>query len=170
MAKKKGGKKDSGKKDSAKKAGGKKGEKKARKKAARKAASLAPIPVKAGKGAPVGEVASQFVQMFNAQPGNDKAIWDALFHKKFTSTEGGMVWDGRKAVQAKADDFNAKHTVHSCLCEGPYTGTTGFGVKYTVDMTLKENGQRMQMTELAFYKVKNGKVVEEEFCYGPMPK
>ena len=160
--------KKSGKSKKGEKKGGKKGQKKGAKKGAKKV-SLAPTPVKTGKGASVGEVASKFVAMFNAQPGNDKAIWDALFHKKFTSTEGGMTWHGRKAVQAKGDEFTSKHDIHSCLCEGPYTGTTGFGVKYTVDMTVKENGQRMQMTELAYYKVKNGKVVEEEFLYGPMP-
>lgn len=159
MAKKSG----KGKKDGKK--GVKKGEKKGQKKG-KKVVSLAPTPVKAGKGAPVGEVATQFVALFKANPGNDKAIWDALFHKKFTSTEGGMMWDGRKAVEAKGAEFYAKHEVHSCTCEGPYVGTNGFGVKYVVDMTDRASGQRMQMAELAYYRVKNGKVVEEEFLYG----
>jgi hypothetical protein len=143
---------------------GKSGKGKGKKKK-NKTPSLAPTEVKAGKGAPIPEVAAQFVAMFRAQPGNDAAIWDALFHKKFTSTEGGMVWDGRKAVEAKAAEFNAQHEVHSCTVEGPYVGTHGFGVKYVADMTNRASGQRMQMTELAYYRVKNGKVVEEEFLY-----
>ena len=32
-------------------------------------------------------------------------------------------------------------------------------------MTDRASGQRMQMTEMAYYRVKNGKVVEEEFLY-----
>ena len=152
----------------AKKAGkSKKGKSDKGKKGKKKTESLAPVAVKPGKGAPVGEVAAQFIQMFNAAPGNDQAIWDALFHKKFTSTEGGMCWSGRKAVEAKSADFSSKNEIHSCACEGPYVGTHGFGVKFTVDMSDRASGQRMQMTELAFYRVKNGKVVEEEFLYGP---
>ena len=151
-------------KKAAKKAGKKGGSK-----GAKKGASLAPTMLKPGKGASVGEVAGQFVQMFNAQPANEKAIWDALFHKKFASVEGGMVWEGRKAVQAKSDDFYAKNDIHSCTCEGPYVGSTGFGVRFNVDMTDKASGQRVQMSELAVYTVKNGKVVEEQFYYGGRP-
>lgn len=161
-AKKGGAKKGSAKKGSAKKGGAKKGGAKK----AKKAVSLAPTPVKVGKGAPVGEVAAQFVQMFRANPGNDKAIWDALFHKKFESVEGGMRWSGRKAVEAKAADFNARNEVHSCAVEGPFVGTTGFGVKFVAEMSDRTSGNRTQMSELAFYTVRNGKVVEEQFLYG----
>lgn len=147
-------------KKKAKKAG-----KKGAKKGAAKGASLGPTLLKPGKGASVGEVAGRFVQMFNAQPGNDAAIWDALFHKKFTSIEGGMVWQGRKAVQAKGDEFHSRNVVNACTCEGPYVGSTGFGVRFNIDMTDKASGQRVQMSELAVYTVKNGKVVEEQFFY-----
>ena len=126
-------------------------------------AVLAPSPVKTAR-APVGEVAAEFVRLFNASPGNDGAIWAALFHKKFCSIEGGCV--RRKAVEAKGADFYSKNEVHSASCEGPYVGTTGFGVKFTVDMTCRQTGQRQTMSELAFYRVKNGKVVEEQFFYG----
>lgn len=139
------------------------------KKGKKKAVSLAPVAVKPGKGAAVGEVAAQFVQMFNANPGNEKAIWDALFHKKFASVEGGMRWEGRKAVEAKCADFYAKSEVHSCVCDGPFVGTSAFGVRFTVDMTDRASGKRMQMTELAVYDVKNGKVVQEQFLYGMPP-
>lgn len=162
MAKKAG----KGKKDGAKKDGSKKGKDGKGKKGKKKAVSLAPVAVKTGKGASVGEVAAQFVQMFNANPGQDGLIWDALFHKKFTSTEGGMRWEGRKAVEAKGADFSSKHEVNSCVCEGPYVGTTAFGVKYTVQMTVKADGSKINMSELAVYDVKDGKVVAEQFLYG----
>ena len=123
------------------------------KKPKNKAASLVPTQVSTGKGASVGEVATQFVQMFKAAPANEAAIWDALFHKKFSSTEGGLCWQGRKAVEAKAADFNAKHEVHACTCEGPYVGTNAFGVKYVVDMTVRATGQKLQMAELAHYRL-----------------
>jgi len=154
----------------AKKAGkskkGKGGKASKGKKGKKKAVSQVPQVVKPGKGASVGEVGAQFVQMFNASPGNHTAIWDALFHKKFTSTEGGMRWEGRKAVEAKQADFDSKHELHSCVCEGPYVGTTEFGVKFIADMTVRADGSRTQMSELAVYDVKNGKVVGEQFLYG----
>jgi ketosteroid isomerase-like protein len=34
-----------------------------------------------------------------------------------------------------------------------------------MDVTAKETGHRMTMDEVGIYTVKNGKIVEERFCY-----
>lgn len=156
-------KKDKKSKKGAEKKGAKGGGKKGAKKSVKKGASLEPKPVKIGKGAPVSEIANDFVSMFNARAG-DQAIWDKWFSKKLVSIEGfGQQWEGMKAVKAKSDWWNANNTVHSCACQGPYVGATGFAVKFIVDVECKADGKRQTMEEIAVYRVHNGKVVEEEF-------
>jgi ketosteroid isomerase-like protein len=38
-------------------------------------------------------------------------------------------------------------------------------VRFTMDVTPKATGQRMSMDEVGIYTVKNGKIIEERFCY-----
>jgi hypothetical protein len=164
----KGGKKDGKKGD---KKGANKGAKKAAKKAARKADALAPKPVKTGKGATPAEVGAGLVAMVKAGV-PEKEIWDKFFSRKFVSIEGGMAqaWHGRAAVKAKAEWWYSAHKVHSLAAEGPYVGATGFGVRYTIDAEEIESGKRCKGDEFAFYTVKNGKVVQEEFMGMAMPQ
>lgn len=142
---------------------GKKGSKKGGKKA-KKAESLDPKPVKTGKGASPAEVGEGVVAMVKAGA-PETEIWDKYFSRKLVSVEGamGLAWHGRPAVRAKADWWYSTHKVHSVAAEGPYIGATGFGVKYTIDAEEIETGNRMKVDELAFYTVRNGKVIQEEF-------
>lgn len=154
------------KKKSAK--GGKSGKKSGKKGGKGKKASLDPRPVTTGKGTGVAEIASDFVAMFNGNAG-DQAIWDKWFSKKLVSIEGhGLKWEGMKAVKAKNEWFMANNTVHSARAEGPYIGATGFAVRFIADIENKQTGDRQEMSEIAVYSVKNGKVVQEEFMgFGP---
>lgn len=149
---------------SAKKKGG---AKKAGDKKKSKAKSMEPVPVKTGKGASVAEVAGKFMELFTAAGMNppEEQIWKALYHKQCRSIEGamGMAWDGLKAMKGKADWWYSQNTLNSVKTEGPFVGATGFGVKYTVDVTCKESGERTMMSEIGLYTVKNGKIVQEEF-------
>lgn len=146
-----------------------KANKKPAKKAAGKSAGPASVrPINSGKGATVLDLGKDFVQMFNAGTADHK-IWDALFAKNWVSIEGfgvGMLFDGRKAVEAKCAEWIATHDIHGASCEGPYCGSTGFAVKLNMDVTDKNSGQRMVMQEIAFYTVQGGKIIQEEFCYG----
>lgn len=157
-------------KKAVKKAVGKKAGKPAKKSAKKPAAKgLAPVrSIGTGKGATVLDLGKDFVQMFNAGTADHK-IWDALFAKNWVSIEGfgvGMLFDGRKAVEAKCAEWVASHEIHGASCEGPYCGSTGFAVKLNMDVTDKNSGQRMVMQEIAFYTVQGGKIIQEEFCYG----
>ena len=142
--------------------------KSAPKKSAKPLKHLPPIiPVTSGKGPSVMDVGAAFVAMFNAQS-PDAKIWDALFNRAFTSTEGfgvNMKFEGRKAVEAKNAEWLKTHIVHGCGCDGPYCGSTGFGVTFRMDVTDTITGQRMVMEELGMYTVHDGKVVSEEFMY-----
>ncbi|MBX3365065.1 MAG: nuclear transport factor 2 family protein [Phycisphaeraceae bacterium] len=136
-----------------------------------KKADLGPKPVKTGKGASAFDIANDFVAMFNARTPDDD-IWKKHFSKKIVSIEGGMnqMWEGMKALKAKSAWFLDNNTVHSCRCDGPYIGATGFAVKFTADIEAKGSGHRATMEELAFYTVKGGKIVQEEFLpFMPAP-
>lgn len=84
----------------------------------------------------------------------------------YEAMEGPMaVCKGRDAVKAKADWWYANHEVHSATSEGPFVNGDQFAVRFAIDVTSKESGQRMQMTEIGLYTVKNGKITEERFYY-----
>ncbi|MFN0132597.1 MAG: SnoaL-like domain-containing protein [Phycisphaerales bacterium] len=140
-------------------------EKKSKKKG--KKVSLAPVPVKTGKGATPTEIGNDLVSMFNA--GHFKEIEEKWWAKSVVSVEGegvSMEWRGRKAVDAKNAGWLETHTIHGASAEGPYVGATGFAVRFRMDVEDKSNGQRTMMEEVGVYTVERGKIVREEFMYG----
>lgn len=151
------------------KVGKKVGKKGAGKKAGAKKASLAPKPVKTGRGASPAVVGAGVVEMVRART-PEREIWAKWFSPNFVSIEGsmGQAWHGRAAAQSKADWWLSTHKIHSLEADGPYLGATGFGVRYSMDVEDTSTGARWKGDELAFYTVKNGKVVQEEFMGKPM--
>ncbi len=143
----------------------KKQEKKA-KKAARKKQSLAPKPVKTGKGLTPLEVAQTVTGLLRS--GATAEVEDKFLASGIESVEGvgvSMAFRGKKAVLAKYRGWEADHEIHSMNVDGPWVGATGFALRYALDATQKSTGQRQQMEEIAVYTVKNGKIVREEFHF-----
>jgi SnoaL-like domain len=150
----------------------KKSKKKARKqekkakKAAKKKVSLAPKPVKTGKGATPLEVAQEVADLIRS--GASGEVEEKYHAAGIESVEGvgmSMAWSGKKAVLAKYRGWEADHEIHSMNVEGPWVGATGFALRFSLDATQKSTGQRNQMEEIAVYTVKNGKIVREEFHF-----
>ena len=73
--------------------------------------------------------------------------------------------EGIEAVRKKGEEWEANTEVHSMKANGPYVGDTQFAVHFDMDVTCKMSNQRMAMTEMALYDVKDGKIVREEFFY-----
>lgn len=73
--------------------------------------------------------------------------------------------EGRGAVQAKSDWWNSAHEVHGVETYGPYVNGDQFAVRWVMDVTQKESGQRITMDEVALYTIKAGKIAEERFFY-----
>ena len=48
---------------------------------------------------------------------------------------------------------------------GPFVGDGQFAVRFDFDFTVKQTGQRMQLSEMGLYTVKDGKIVREQFFY-----
>ena len=69
---------------------------------------------------------------------------------------------GRKAVEGKGKWWSENHQVHGVKVEGPFVNGDEFTVRFEMDVTPKGK-ERMSMKEIALYRVKNGKVVEEKF-------
>jgi ketosteroid isomerase-like protein len=72
---------------------------------------------------------------------------------------------GLAAVVAKNEYWNGHHEIHSAIVEGPLVAGSHFTVAFKWDATLKAEGKRFQMEEVAIYKVADGKIVYEEFFY-----
>jgi hypothetical protein len=72
---------------------------------------------------------------------------------------------GKGAVLGKTDWWENAHDVHAVVVEGPYIHGNQFIVRFKIDMTVKANGQRMQLDETALYTERNGKVTEERFFF-----
>lgn len=72
---------------------------------------------------------------------------------------------GLPAVLAKNEWWSANHEVHSSIVEGPLVAASHFAVSFKFDVTMKAQNQRMQMDEVAVYKVADGKIVYEQFFY-----
>ncbi|MBC7506632.1 MAG: nuclear transport factor 2 family protein [Sandarakinorhabdus sp.] len=72
---------------------------------------------------------------------------------------------GRAAVEAKGVWWNGAHEIHSVETTGPWVNGDQFSVRWVMDVTQKESGNRLKMDEIALYTVKDGKIVEERFFY-----
>ncbi len=75
--------------------------------------------------------------------------------------------EGLEAVRGKTDWWYANNEVHSCEVDGPYVHGNQFIVLFAIDVTEKNSGNRMQMSEAGRYVVEDGKVVQEEFYFNP---
>lgn len=130
-------------------------------------AKLAPKPVKTGRGPTPGEIGRDVVALFNA--GDWARIEAKWWSPKVVSVEGegvNMAWSGKPAVDAKNKWWIDSHDMHGAYAEGPYVGSSGFGIKFRMEFTERETGKRWVMDELGFYTVQDGKIVREEFMYG----
>ena len=73
--------------------------------------------------------------------------------------------EGKEAVSGKSAWWYANHEVHGTTTDGPYVNGDQIAIRWTMDITQKANGERMQMDEVALYTIKDGKIVEERFFY-----
>ena len=113
------------------------------------------------------EIADAVVALSKA--GNLEAIGKTYWADDIVSLEdmeGPMGrLEGRAAVTAKNDWWNGAHEVHNVETHGPFVHGNQFAVRWVMDVTQKESGNRITMDEVALYTIKDGKIVEERFFY-----
>ncbi len=76
-----------------------------------------------------------------------------------------QVAKGLEAVRGKSEWWYANHEIHSTAAHGPFVNGDQFAVRFDMDVTPKQSGERMQMQEVGLYTVRDGKIVEERFFY-----
>ncbi len=72
---------------------------------------------------------------------------------------------GKDAARGKGEWWNNAHEIHDVKVDGPWVNGDQFTVRFTMDVTFKETGERHTMDEIALYTLKNGKIAEERFFY-----
>jgi hypothetical protein len=55
------------------------------------------------------------------------------------------------------------HEVHSVEVQDPYVNADQFMIRYIMDVTVKQTGQRSTLNEIGLYTVKGGKIADERF-------
>ncbi|MEM9291704.1 MAG: nuclear transport factor 2 family protein [Acidobacteriota bacterium] len=92
---------------------------------------------------------------------------DDVVSIEFTQLPGGFDQrtQGKDGVVAKNEHWFGAHEIHDFSAKGPYLiqGSDQFGVIFTIDVTRKADGQRIQTDEIALYTVADGKISQEEF-------
>jgi ketosteroid isomerase-like protein len=115
------------------------------------------------------EVGQKLVELCNQ--GKHLEAVQTLYGQDIVSVEpmpmpdGSREISGMEAIIGKLQWWESEHEVHSGKAEGPLAAGNHFCVRFTMDITHKPSGKRMTMDELGVYRVKDGKIVREEFFY-----
>jgi hypothetical protein len=115
------------------------------------------------------EVAQKLVAL--CKEGKFMEAVESLYAQDIVSVEamampgGSRETAGLEAVVGKGKWWVENHEVHRASVEGPLVAGNHFCVRFTLDVTNKPSGRRMNLDELGIYQVKDGKVVREEFFY-----
>jgi hypothetical protein len=73
---------------------------------------------------------------------------------------------GIDAIRKKNEWWYANNEIHSVDVNGPFIGHGDqFAMNYTWDVTAKQTGTRVTMSEMALYTVQDGKIAREQFFY-----
>ncbi len=73
---------------------------------------------------------------------------------------------GIDAIRKKNKLWYENNDIHSVEANGPFIGHGDqFTMNYTWDVTAKQTGTRIKMSEMALYTVKDGKIAREQFFY-----
>ena len=113
------------------------------------------------------EVAKELTGL--CEKGDYEEATKTLYDKNIVSVEPHAMGDmpaeakGFGAVCAKTKWWVENHEVHNSNVTGPFVARDKFVVRFDIDATEKNSGQRFQASEVGIYTVKDGKVVHEEF-------
>jgi hypothetical protein len=116
----------------------------------------------------VQEIAKRLVEL--CSQGQYETAQKELYAENATSTEpadspGLQSVQGRAALIEKGHAFQAMvEQVHGGHVSDPIISGSCFAVSLSLDITMKGQGRTM-MDEICVYKVKDGKIISEQFFY-----
>jgi len=117
----------------------------------------------------IEQIANRLVEL--CRTGKNEQAVDELFADDAQSIEmmdmpdAPKVTTGKAAILEKGHKWNAMHEVHGGTVSDPIVSAAHFAISLSVDVTIKPIQQRMQMSEIGIYHVKNGKIASEQFFY-----
>jgi hypothetical protein len=113
------------------------------------------------------EVAKKVVELTRKKAWHEAL--DTLYAKDIVSVEahgmsgGSPETRGIEGVRGKVDWWVKEMEVHNSKVSGPFVAHDRFVVQYDLDVTNKKTKERMQLSEVGVYTVKDGKIAREEF-------
>ena len=88
---------------------------------------------------------------------------DVISTEPFATPEFEKETKGLKAVITKGEVFTSMvQEMHNLAVSQPLFADNSFAISMTMDVTMKGK-ERMRMTELCVYEVKDGKIISETF-------
>jgi ketosteroid isomerase-like protein len=116
------------------------------------------------------QVANRLVEL--CRSGEFRKAQDELYAREAVSIEpegapGGALGNARglDAIRAKGEAFDQTYeTVHSITVSDPLVAGEYFSIVMGMDATWKQGG-RYAMEEICVYRVRDGKIVLEQFFY-----
>ena len=72
---------------------------------------------------------------------------------------------GIDIIRGKNERWVENNEIHKAEAIGPFVGEGQFAVRFDLDFTIKQSGQRVQLCEMGLYTVEDGKIVREQFFY-----
>ncbi|MEQ8406369.1 MAG: nuclear transport factor 2 family protein [Oceanicaulis sp.] len=100
--------------------------------------------------------------------GETDALLETRYATDCVSVEAAPMGEaaGLDAIRGKHAWWNENMEFHGGDVEGPYLFEPDrFAVRYTMDVTDRNTGERMQSAEVAIYTVKDNRIAREEFFY-----
>lgn len=113
------------------------------------------------------EIAKKVVELTRKQAWKEAV--ESLYGKDIVSVEarpnetGSPETRGIDGVRGKVDWWVEAMETNSLKVHGPFVAHDRFVVQYDIDVTDKSSKNRMQISEVGVYTVKDGKIVREEF-------
>ena len=113
----------------------------------------------------------QIAQQLAALCREGKDAFDLLYADDAVSVEAapqpGMDAEtrGLAAIKAKSDWWYSQHELHGLGVTGPWPHGDRFILGFSIDVTHRPSGQRIQMEDMGLYTVRGGKIGREEFFY-----
>lgn len=96
-------------------------------------------------------------------------VFQDLYAEGFTSREmpgsPNELTTGLEEVSKKGEWWEMNFDMHEVKVSDPLVADDWFAIRYWMDTTDKNTGERTESSELGVYRVKDGKVVSEQFFY-----
>jgi hypothetical protein len=114
----------------------------------------------------IEEIADNFVNWRNANDAD--RLRRELYSPDIESIEEGNTREighvrGMEGLKKKGAALSRDFEVHSIKASAPMVADNWFSVKFEIDTTDKNSGQRSKLSEIAVYKVENDKITKEHY-------